>query len=110
MQKEMMQLSSRMSQRVALYTASLADDGMGGQVVTWNALATVWGEVVEALSPEREEGGQRRAEPKIRVVIRYRGDVVTGMRLVFRAVPYRVLGVRDLFARKLALELMCERE
>lgn len=90
------------------------DSGFGSEVITWVPLATVWCSALDVLNPknggdERIKEGVRTLTRPCRVLIRYRADVTTDMRvtLVDRSRVMQITSMAEI-GRAEALELMCE--
>jgi SPP1 family predicted phage head-tail adaptor len=101
--------AGRLRDRVTLQAKSVTRGDFGDEVVTWGTHATLWASV-ESLSGreyiEQQFGvDQVRATRAVRVVLRYRDDVVPWMRLVHGG---RVLEIQTVIKRGLdELHALC---
>jgi SPP1 family predicted phage head-tail adaptor len=101
--------AGRLRDRVTLQAKAVTRDAFGGEVVTWGTHATLWASV-ESLSGreyiEQQFGvDQVRATRAVRVVLRYRDDVVPWMRIVHGG---RVLEIQAVIKRGLdELHALC---
>lgn len=102
-------LAGRLRDRVTVQAKSVTRDAYGAEVVTWGTHATLWASV-ESLSGreylEQQFGvDQVRAARAVRVVLRYRDDIVPWMRILHGA---RVLEIQAVIKRGLdELHAMC---
>lgn len=82
---------SRLDRRVQLQQPVTARDGTFGAVTTtWQAVATVWAQRLEALGSTQTAADQRVASRTVRFLIRYRADVQPTWRLVEGNRRYRI--------------------
>jgi len=94
--------------RVVLERPALADDGGGGAVETWEAVAEVWAMIEAQSGKETVEADRLSGTRRVDVTIRYREDVSANMR--FR-LGDRVLDIRavlDEDGRRRFLKCNCE--
>lgn len=76
---------SSLSRRVVIEQKSVTRDSYGAEVIAWAQLATVWANVVDELGPVR--GSEKTAEhvrvleTTTKIVIRYRADITSDMRV-----------------------------
>jgi SPP1 family predicted phage head-tail adaptor len=85
----------RISYRLTLEKAATAADGGGGQQVTWNPVAAVWGEIVPLKAEEAAAGEGVATRVTHRILIRRRGDVVGGDRFRLDGRTFLVRAVHD---------------
>ena len=90
------------------------DPAFGSEVVTWTTVATVWGSALDVLQAKVGGGEQVKQDIRLhtrpcRVLIRYRADITTDMRvtLIDRSRVMQIVSVAE-FGRREATELMCE--
>lgn len=102
-------LASRLRERVTIEQQQTVDDGYGGKTVTWDALTTVFAEVVPMQQSVRERSlaEQIRAVAGYRVTIRARSDVDASMRLQWKG---RVMQIHSLHAVDSELQLLTYEE
>jgi SPP1 family predicted phage head-tail adaptor len=80
---------------VALESASLTPDGMGGHGESWAEIATIFARI-EPVSAESGFGaGQTRETATHRFTLRFRDDVVSGMRFTRAGRIFEILTVHD---------------
>lgn len=104
-----MSIASRLTERVTIEQRSTTADAFGGQIVSWETLATVFAEV-EALAQtvrERSLADQVKAVAGYRVRLRYRDDVDASMRLQWRG---RVLQLHALHVQGELMECLAYEE
>ncbi len=94
-------------ERLTLQSPSRADDGGGGAVVTWNAVAELWAAVRPISGDERLRHDAVTARVTHEVWIRHRADVVPAMRFAAGA---RILDIVAVLApdRRDRLQCLCE--
>lgn len=83
------------------------DPKYGTYAITWQNVATVWAEVKDSL-PSRAESfadGIEMSQRPCRVRIRYRDDIRTDMRLLYRGRTLRIMSMAE-YGRRDAIELM----
>jgi SPP1 family predicted phage head-tail adaptor len=75
--------SGSLRQRLALSSATLVADGMGGWTVVlpWVLVATVWGQIAPLTGAERLQAAQMTSIVTHEITIRYRTGVVPQMRI-----------------------------
>jgi len=94
--------------RVVLERPTRADDGGGGAVETWEAVADLWAMIEPRSGKEAVEADRLSGTRKVDVTIRYREDVAPSMR--FRSND-RLLDIRAVFdedGRRRFLKCNCE--
>ena len=100
----------RLRQRLALEKPTPVPDGFGGSVFSWDAVATLFGEVTPLRADERSVGEGLGDLVTHRIVIRYRADVSPGDRFVLGVRVFRVRGVSDPDEDGRYLVCLCEEE
>lgn len=81
--------------RLELERPVSVSDGQGGEVVSFVAVGGLWGRVEPVAAVSVESGGLRQVTVTHEIVVRLRGDLVSGMRLVTGARRFLVLAVHD---------------
>lgn len=103
-----MDFASRATERITLEQPVGADDGLGGQEITWEEVATLWAEVRPAGGAREGASAQQpEAAAGYRVRIRTRDGVNAAMRLQWRG---RTLAVHSVHAHANELELLAYEE
>jgi len=98
----------QMRERVSIEAESLADDGMGGSVRSYEAVAVVWAKVKPLKGGEKLFAAQVEARQAYHVTIRYRDDVNTTQRLVWRGNVMNIKAVANTDMHQRFLILECE--
>lgn len=76
--------------RVTLQSKSVTRDAMGGEVIVWTDVATVWAGV-EALSGRALMAAQQaQSEVSARILLRFRADIQPDWRVVHGADVYAI--------------------
>jgi SPP1 family predicted phage head-tail adaptor len=98
-----------LDRRLTIRQSVTADDGRGGQTLTWTDVATVWASV-EGLSTREflQAGALQNASTHI-VQMRYRDDVTIKHRLYWplRSKTFEILSFRETERRDAGLEMEC---
>lgn len=95
-----------LDQRVTLQSRSVVKDAYGQDTITWTTVAIVWAQVQALRGREFFAAAQVQQEQTVKVRIRYRSDVLTTWRLVWKGVHHDITGVIPV-GRKQTLEIMC---
>ncbi len=98
----------RLRERVTIEMQVRTADGAGGASIGWTALATVAAEVISFKGASLVAGERDEAREPFRVVIRYRGDVTTEMRIAWRGRLLDILSRHDPDGGRRWLALDCE--
>lgn len=85
----------RIRYRLILDKAAATADGGGGEVVAWNPVAALWGEIVPVRAEEAPVGEGVATRITHRIVIRRRGDVAGGDRFRIDGRSFLIRGVHD---------------
>lgn len=80
----------------------------GAYTYSWATLATVWADVYEVMGGESWAQGLDIASHPISVTIRYRDDLDSAMRVVWRGETYRITRGPVEMGRREATRLVCE--
>ncbi len=97
-----------LDERVTIEQPATADDGYGGETVTWSAVATVWASIRPLSVADGEGQGAVRQATSYGVVIRRRGDIDETMRLTWRGRTFAIREAADPGPRALYQELVIE--
>ena len=90
----MAQAAGKLRHRVELQEQQIAQDPNTGEMVTtWVTIAQPWAEIVPMSGREFMAAGAEQSEVRGRIVIRYRDDVDSSMRVVYRGRYYNILAV-----------------
>lgn len=93
-------------QRVTLQSRSIVKDDFGQDTITWETEATVWAQVQALRGREFFAAAQVQQEQTFKVHIRYRADVLTTWRLLWKGQPYDITAAIPV-GRNDILEIMC---
>jgi SPP1 family predicted phage head-tail adaptor len=79
--------------RVQLQAPIKTQDPISGAIVeTWANVAKIWAEIVPSSAREFVAAGAEQSEVRGRATIRYRADVDSTMRFLYRNKTYAILG------------------
>jgi SPP1 family predicted phage head-tail adaptor len=98
--------------RVTIQQPTLSGDGMGGGTHSWSNIATVWGNVTttsatNTLNVEEQTSDQFRTVQYYVVVLRYRGNLQTNMRLIHRNRTLEILSILNINERNWEIRMYC---
>jgi len=79
--------------RVEIQQPTLAADGQGGRLTTWETLATVWAQVEPLSGRELLMAQAAQSQVTYRVSMPHRPDVTPAMRLMWRTKTLEILAV-----------------
>jgi SPP1 family predicted phage head-tail adaptor len=98
--------SSRLRQRLTLQDEVRAEDGAGGYTRSWQSIADLWAEIVPISGRERLFADQLQSEVTHKILLRYRGGVVAGQRLIFENRAFNILSVFNTDEENDTLEIL----
>lgn len=81
--------------RLELERPVSVSDGQGGEVVSFVSVGGLWGRVEPVAAVSQENGGLRQVTVTHEIVVRKRGDLVSGMRFVNGARRFLVQAAHD---------------
>jgi SPP1 family predicted phage head-tail adaptor len=82
-----------LTERVTLQSRSTAQDAYGQATITWTDVATVWARVRPVSGREFFAAAQVQQEQTVKVLVRYRTDVLPTWRLVWQGRAHDITGV-----------------
>lgn len=86
--------AGKLRHRITLQRADLTQDPQSGEMrKQWRTVDNVWGEVVPLSAREYLAARATQSETVARVILRYRADVDSRMRLLHRGEVYAIDGV-----------------
>jgi SPP1 family predicted phage head-tail adaptor len=103
-------LAGRLNRRVTLERATVSQDAMNEDVLTWSQLATVWASYEPVRDGERFRAGETAAGLSARFVIRWSSQVADlnpKDRLIFEGVTHEIVAVKEHGGRKVGIEISC---
>lgn len=101
----------KLRHRVTFQYLTRTNDGQGGFSSAWNNLAslpTVWAEVTPSNTKERFFSETLQYQRSHKVVIRYRDDLTTEMRMIFDERIFQIKSIKRLDERRFFLVLDLE--
>lgn len=101
--------SGKMNKRVSIersVSGSPAVNDFGEPVVVWEQVAEVWSAVEPLTGREFWAQQQVQSEITVRFKIRYRSDILTGMRVVYNNAIYMIKSIIDPLEKHEELHLM----
>lgn len=101
--------SGRLNKRVLIQQAVAGSPEVneyGEKNVVWTDLATVWAAVEPLTGREFWAQQQVQSEITVRIKVRYRSDITTGMRAVYNEAIYMIKSIVDPLEKHEELHLM----
>lgn len=105
------ELASRLRQRITFQEPVETPDGAGGYTRSFSDVATVWAEMLPyapSLGGERLQGRQLQEQVTHRVLIRYRADITTAMRIYYAGRYFNIRSVINVNEANVLLHLLAE--
>lgn len=84
-----------MRERVAIHAQTQTVDGVGDIATTWTQVAACWARMRPLSAAQVERAGRDDAIRRYEMTIRYRTDIATNSRVVWRGRRFDVEGVTD---------------
>lgn len=103
-------LGGSLDRRVTLERATVSQDAMNEDILTWSPLATVWASHEPVRDGERFRAGETAAGLSARFVIRWSSQVADlnpKDRLIFDGVVHEIVAVKEHGGRKVGIEISC---
>ena len=97
--------SGELRQRITLQVGVPGTDPRWGEVTDWQDVDEVWARVIPRVAAEVTEAKSQQTQVTHDVTIRYRPDVTSKMRFVWRGQTFEIVGVVDVEARKRELSI-----
>ena len=94
--------------RIKIQQKSVTRGDMGGEVVTWADVVTVWAAIEPISGREYFSSQQTQAEVSTRIRIRHYAGITTSMRIAWGARYFDILSVIELQERGREIHLMCK--
>lgn len=88
-----------LDRRITIERAALVDDGYQ-QIEAWGPVATLWASHTAISDGERWAAGAARAVVNARFVVRYRADITTKDRLIFKGRAFNIVAVKEIGRRE----------
>lgn len=86
-------LAGTLNRRVTIEKRSIVDDPLGGEIVTWALLATLWANFRNLSGTETIKSDAEVGTTKASVRIRYREDIDQTCRLLHHGLIYQIESV-----------------
>jgi len=98
----------KLRERLTIQAPSLTDDGVGGKNRQWRTIGKVWANLREVSGQETEFAQGQQAIRKMRVTIRWRGDMNSHMRFVYGTRLLYIVAMLDERGTRRFLTCLCE--
>ncbi len=99
-----------LDRRVTLERATVSQDAMNEDVLTWSPLATVWASYEPVRDGERFRAAETAAGLSARFVIRWSSavaDLTPRDRVMFDGVVHEIVAVKEHGGRRVGIEISC---
>jgi len=97
-----------LNQRAALQAHVLTPDGGGGFSESWQTFASVWVAVAPIGGNDALSADALQSRVRHRILLRRRGDLAAGQRVVVGARRFKVQGMLDEGPQAATVTLLCE--
>lgn len=94
--------AGRLNKRIICQVASVT---AGEGVMTWTDVCTVWADIRPLVGTRRYQAKQLNSEVAGQIVIRYRTDITTAMRIKYGARYFEILAIINPDERNESLEI-----
>jgi SPP1 family predicted phage head-tail adaptor len=84
---------SELDKRVSLQRPTKASNGMGGFVVTWSTVDTIWARVLPTSAKEARQSEKETMEISHTITIRFRRDVRGSWRIKMKNRYFAIVGI-----------------
>lgn len=98
----------KLNRRLVLEAPVETDDGAGGVMRSFSAIATLWASVTPVSAQEEIEAARLGARVTHRIGIRFSSDITTRHRFRDGSAVYRIVSLRDRDGRKRFLDIAAE--
>lgn len=96
-----------LNQRITIQHRTMGKDALGQESETWTDVCTVWAEMEPLTGRTLFAAQQANSLVTVRGRIRYRPDVLAGMRALWRGQPHGIEAALDEKGSRQWLQLMC---
>jgi len=98
----------KLRHRITIQQRSSEQDGYGGQIDTWDDVATVWASVEPLTGRALFAAQELNSEVTIKITMRYRAGITYAMRVAYGTRTFDILAPIDPEERHIELHLMCK--
>lgn len=98
----------QMNERVEILTRIDAPSASGGTQTSFISLGTFWARVEPNVERLASQENARQTKTSLSAVLRFRGDIGTGDKIVWRSEEFELTSSRDLTGRKSFMELRAQ--
>lgn len=105
------ELAARLRQRITFERSVETTDGAGGVSRSFTEVATVWAEIIPqtpSISDEKYLYGQMQSSITHRILLRYRNDITTAMRVRYAGRCFNLRVMINVGEADMLLELLAE--
>ena len=97
--------------RVTIQQATEPQDSYGQPQENWGDVATIWASVEALVGKEghSSEDSQVLAQNTTLIKTRYKGEITTKMRILFKGQAFNITSIQDINGRGKEFHLYCER-
>lgn len=94
-----------MNERIEILSRIDAPTSSGGTLTSFMSLGTFWARVEPNIERTASQEDARQTRTSVTAVLRFRGDIGAGDKLVWRAQEFELTSARDLSGRKSFMEV-----
>ncbi len=100
--------ASEMKKRITIQQATISYDEIGGQIVSWQDLATIWAKIEPMHNSEIFTNNKISARERAKITIRYRDDVDNNSRLLVDNTIFQIISIINKDKQNHSLEILAE--
>lgn len=100
--------TGKLKRLITIQRAAPGEDEVGQPVSTWTDVATVWADIAHKSGLETIKGDAPVSVVQASILIRYRTDIDTGMRVVHGSTVYDIKAVLPDEGRREGTYLVCQ--
>lgn len=98
--------ASRLRHKLTLQIETRSADDVGGYIRSWSDVVELWAEINPVSGGEKLFGGQLQPEITHKILLRYRDDINSGMRLKFENRVFNIRYVINVAEKNEVLEIL----
>jgi len=98
---------SRLNRRLDIETPQSVSDGVGGAIITWLPVGTIWASLKPHHNIETPNAEKVTAQTTHTITIRYRSDLMPDMRFVLGVRTFEIISIINVQEQNFWLECLC---
>ena len=102
-------ISGMLNRKIEFQRQVTAPTSSGGETVAWSTYANAWAHIKPMTGSEKLKFDRLGFEQMMKVIIRYRGDLTTLDKVVYRSEQYQIRSIVNIEEADQWLEIMMEK-